>query len=220
MICKTLSSGSSGNCYLLWDSKGSQIILEVGIKFESIITELQFDKPMFALISHLSHKDHSFSVDKIKRSGITVYDETNLTVGKQITINDFVILPIPAYHNVPCMGFIIYSKADKKKCLFITDTEKIPNIADTNIDLALIECNYSIEQVIENADKLSNKGFNSHLSQEYLISWLERRQHKPKNLVLIHLSGSGNLVLDGLTERFSPFAENVHIATKGKIIEI
>lgn len=229
MNIKVLSSSSTANTYIL-ESETSQLIVELGCKWSDIIQSLRFDKKISGcIVSHgtadskelLEHLDHSRSQFDAIKSGVDVFGKHNLKHNQQKKLGEWVILPIELPHgDTTSFNFIIYNKTERKHIFFATDCERLPLIAERKWDCMLLECNYSISQVIENADKLSNKGFNSHLSQEYLISWLERRQHKPKKLVLIHLSGSGNLALDGLVERFSPFAEKCVIAKKNLSIEI
>ena len=106
---------------------------------------------------------------------------------------------------------MIQFELEDKKVLFVTDTRHInPNIADTPLDCALIEANYSLQYVVENFEKVTNFGYKNHLSIESVCEWLDSRQFKPNNLVLIHLSQSGNIeptrALEAVRERI-PTAE-------------
>ena len=52
MIIDILGSSSSGNCYVLTDNNGNQILLECGIKYEKIVPHIDFEKLDCLLLSH------------------------------------------------------------------------------------------------------------------------------------------------------------------------
>lgn len=204
-----VASGSKGNCYIFTDVSGRQLIVECGVKSSLIIQNSKMSKVDACFISH-AHNDHSLSRDFLAEY-VPIFDENNLQDGKTITIGNWKVLPIKAYHTVACFSFMIANTKERKKVLFVTDTRHInPNIADTPLDCALIEANYSLQYVVENFEKVTNFGYKNHLSIESVCEWLDSRQFKPNNLVLIHLSQSGNIeptrALEAVRERI-PTAE-------------
>lgn len=189
----TISSGSKGNCYIITDSNSHQLIIECGVSIKDIIPHINFDTIDGCIVSH-SHKDHSSAIADLKRYGVKVYTNEELIAGTLSIINNWIILPIPTAHSVPCYSFIIHNIKDHKQLLFVTDTREINNnIADQPFDLAMIEANYSEKYIQEHFAELDNKGYENHLSVESVVEWLNSRQNKPKHICLIHLSGSGKI---------------------------
>ena len=70
---KCLATGSSGNCYLL-STENETLILDCGIPIKEIKKGLDFDfsKVVGCVVTH-SHKDHSASVDELKKLGIPIW---------------------------------------------------------------------------------------------------------------------------------------------------
>ena len=137
MRVEVLASGSSGNCYVITDNLGNQLLLECGIKYEKIIPHLNFEKLDFILVSH-SHQDHSLCVDKFIDYVPTFTTETT-SPQNHICSQNWNAQPIQCYHNVDCFGYIIWNKNENKSILFCTDTRELPKIADRHFDLMMLE---------------------------------------------------------------------------------
>jgi ribonuclease BN (tRNA processing enzyme) len=131
-------------------------------------------------------------------------------------------LPIKLTHNVDCFGYLISNKVENKKLFFATDTTSLPNIADSEFDCMLIECNYNFDKVIDNGQKglLTNDGYKNHMALEELVDWLRFRENKPKNLVAIHLSNNGNIDEELVEKELSRFTQKFYIAKKGVTIQV
>lgn len=52
MIIDILGSNSSGNSYIIRDIHGNQLLLECGLKYETIIPHLDFERLDCLLLSH------------------------------------------------------------------------------------------------------------------------------------------------------------------------
>lgn len=52
MEMNILKSGSSGNCIVLTDIKGNQILLDCGIKYSLIVPHIDFANLNFICMSH------------------------------------------------------------------------------------------------------------------------------------------------------------------------
>lgn len=220
MDIQIISSSSKGNCYVVTDSQQHQLLIECGVQSKDIIKTVHFSYLDVCIISH-EHSDHNLSKNFIMEYGVPVYDTNNMRDGQKISVRNWIILPIMAYHNIPCFSFMIVNVCDKKKILFITDTAYInKNIADTQIDCALIEANYSLQYVIDNFDRVTNFGYKYHLSIESLCDWLKSRKNKPDNLVLIHLSNSGNIEPEKALFAAREHCKNVVIGKSNSIIQI
>jgi len=214
MLLKILGSSSAGNQYVLENNNGNQLLIECGLKYDKVAKYINFSKAQGLIISH-AHSDHCLEKQKFELIGIDIYDHINLIAGKKQTIGDFEILPIPVNHgNEPTFSFIIKDRLSNKKMLFCTDSEQVPNIADTHYEIMLLETNFSQEIVnnkIVNGGQF-NRGCFTHNSLENLIEWLKVRKNKPENLVLIHLSNSGLINCDIALEKVKDYATKCYIA--------
>ena len=218
MKIKIISSGSSGNAYLITDKNKKQLLVECGIIIKKLLREIDLNNLQGCIISHC-HSDHCIAKENLKRYSVPVFDNTNMESGKVYHIGDYKVFPIQSKHNVPCLGFIINCARENKKILFATDTYEIdPKTPDIPYDAALLECNYSKEYISRH--ETDNDGFYNHMSCERLLQWLENRRYKPKNLCLIHLSNNGNLGEYDLKDAFKSQCENLYIAAPGEEIDV
>lgn len=213
MTLKCLGSSSRGNCYLLTDSDGKTLIVEVGVSIADIKRALHFDISgvIGCLITH-RHKDHSKSLKDVLTWGVPVLalsdvfdsaDIKNRVFCKEVEpmrgyiVGNFKVLVLPASHDVPCVGFII-EHPEMGKLLFVTDTMmvewKLPKL-----DHIMIEANYSDDILREN---ISNGSVPGVLRSRLLHSHLELGTLKEvlrindisnvKELILMHLSGTNS----------------------------
>ena len=74
MILKTISTGSSGNCYLLVADSGETLILDAGVPVKDIKKGLNWNLRGVAgcIVSHV-HKDHSRSAKELRGMGIKAF---------------------------------------------------------------------------------------------------------------------------------------------------
>lgn len=216
----TLGCTSSGNCHILTDSEGNSIILDCGLRFVDIITNLtDLNKVSCTLVTH-GHIDHIKSLSDFQKSGVLCYTPENCKVGELIEADAFKILPFPCCHSVTCYGYIIYSKAENCYCLYATDSTTLsPKIADREFQIALLECNWDIGSVSDliTTDKLGNSEFKNHMELSVLETWLKNRKHKPKRLILTHLSQE-NSSRERIKQTLTQYCEQLHFAEKNKII--
>lgn len=191
MKAKIIHSGSDGNCVVVTDSKGNQIILDCGINYELIIPYIKLRSLNAVLISHV-HQDHSKSLKQFQRIGINCITWQNVKDGGLIELEHWKILPMKLIHNAPCFGFLIYSKVENKKIAYITDTTYIPKIGK-NIDCLILDTNYS-QQIVDRllaSGVQVGIGYRNHLSLEQVKEYLESLNYKIPNFVAYHISNSG-----------------------------
>lgn len=211
MKLSVLNSGSDGNCIIVTDSKGNQIMLDCGIKYESILPKVDLLNLNCICISHY-HSDHIKGLSGFKKFYIPTYEPENIENGKLIDTPNWKILPMHVIHNADCYSYLIYSKVDRKKIFYLTDSTTMPKI--NGADVAIIECNWmasvleklSMERIIE------QKGYLNHLSDEQVLDYLESAEWEPKVLILSHLSNSGLVNREKLLKKFKNKAENVFLA--------
>ena len=187
MNYKIINSGSSGNAIII----NNVILVDCGVSYRKLGEYIKDLK--LVLLTHIHH-DH-FNKKTIKRLGkerptlrfgccewlvdelikceinkknIDVYD-----IGKEYDYNMFSIVPVKLYHDVPQCGYRIFM--NKKKLIYMTDTNTLDGIEAKNYDVYLVEGNY------ENDEELHNRAYNyeyelrvkrTHLSKEYTTKWL------------------------------------------------
>lgn len=222
MLIKVVGSSSAGNCYIITSDNGNQLILECGIKYESILKHIDFYKLQSLFITH-KHLDHSREKQKFILAGVDTYDHENLTASKIQNSGNFSVLPIPVKHGTePTFSYIIKDNPSNKKILFCTDLEEMPKISDTKFDVMMLECNWSGEKIDNNAvnDNINNKGFLNHLSLEQVLEFLDSRENKPKILILCHISNSGSLDLQYALKECRKRVKNTYVAKPNLEINI
>lgn len=224
MQIKILASGSNGNCAILRDNDGNQIILDCGVGFDKITVELEWSKPISCLISH-KHGDHynKQSIERLELAGIKIFSEEQFSKNSYFVSNGYNVVAVRLPHCSECdsWAFVIYNTIEKKSIFFATDCTELPNIVDKPFDLFMIENNYDEETVFLNKTKgmVRNIGYLNHLSMEYVLSWLGERKNKPSNLIVSHLSNSGNICVPQIKERYKGQAGQVFVAKQNLFIE-
>lgn len=195
-----ISSGSIGNCYILTDNRGKQIILDVGVKWDDIRASINIENVVLALVGH-RHGDHSKSIKDCLYRGIPIYtneDTANIYDGcnilkKGIEIEGFKIFPFELFHNVPNIGFLI-EMSDGHRLVYATDTYKIP-YKFKNIHTFLVEANYSEDVKIENYcnDIYSRSQSQNHMEIKETVSFF-KANYSPslQTIILCHLSDNGS----------------------------
>lgn len=161
MELKVLGSSSSGNCYLL-DNGRECLILEAGIAPTQVKKALGYNlrKVVGCIVTH-EHQDHAKYVKVMLDNGIytlalpEVWTKAGVWGSRAIAIQPnkgyklgrFKVLPFPACHDVPCVGYHI-SHPDCGNIMFLTDSCECLRVFN-NLNHVLIECNYSTPKLIE-----------------------------------------------------------------------
>lgn len=202
----TYGSSSAGNSYLLIDGSRS-LLLEAGIRPKNM--KVDWGNIDALLITH-EHMDHSkYANEYIRRGAFNIYctkgtadhlkgvaDYRVMTCEylQQFTVKGWNVIPFKVEHDVsePC-GFLIQTPSGKK-VLFATDTYYI-RYKFKGITHFLIECNYSIDILMDNVEQGSiDRGqykriLKSHFELNNLINFFEANDlSKAEEIHLIHLS--------------------------------
>lgn len=199
-----IGSSSKGNCYLL-QGQHETLIIEAGVRFAEIKKALNFDlgKVAGAIVTH-QHKDHSFCVGDLLKSGIHVYSHETTYGGdsyffhavepmKSYMIGGFRITALPAKHDVPCFAYVI-NHAESGKILFLTDSVSF-DYSIKGVKHLLVEANYSDkileENILKGIEPASMRGrlLCSHCELQTTKSIIEAQQtQNVREVVLLHLS--------------------------------
>lgn len=210
---QVLASSSEGNAYLIGDGV-TQILIECGIPWNEIQKKTDFILPDACIVSH-SHGDHAKSVKDLIRLGIPCH-MSKATMGeiggdlpdwlepmehrKIFGIGSFLVNPLQMEHDVPCLGFYIYSQASKESLFFATDTCCIPYTFKGGLDYIMVEANYDIDILNDRIMNgyldpvMKNRLVKSHMEIGQTILWLRQQNlDRTKRIYLLHLSnGSAN----------------------------
>lgn len=211
MNLKIIGTGSSGNCYLLYN-KEEVLLLECGVSFKRIKEELNFDfsKVVGCLVTH-EHGDHNKAIKEVLSAGVKVFaskgtleassviehHNSNIIRAKKLyQIGGFKIIPFDIRHDVKePLGFLI-NHSECGTTLFLTDSFYSP-YRFNGLNNLIIEANFC-EDIIDAKLKfdrkfLRDRVLKSHLSIQKCIDLLNANDLTAvNNIVLIHLSDSNS----------------------------
>jgi len=205
MQLKVVATGSSGNCYVLKDTKGKMVILDCGISWKNILAAIDYQiKDVECVCVTHSHVDHAKSLEDVKKHGLKTYTWENEGM-KQF--GDYRIKAFDLEHDVPCVGFYM-KHAEMGSTVYITDT-KYCRYVFKNINNMLVECNY--EDLSEDRPNYKHV-ISGHMSLE-TTKQLVAVNSSPmlQNIVLCHSSA---LNLD----RIKAVEEIKHLGGKANVI--
>ena len=211
MELKVLGSSSSGNCYLLETDKEC-LVIEAGIPIIKVKQELNFNikKVVGCLISHV-HNDHSKYIKSMVDCGFHVLALPEvlenksvsgsrvkaIQVGRGYVLGGFRVVPFPAYHDVPCVGFLINHIACGN-IMFLTDSCQC-GYSFPDLNHVLVECNYSDSKLIDSINaglvlpSQRSRLLDSHMELESCKQTLRDNDlSNVMNIVLLHLSSNNS----------------------------
>lgn len=215
LTLKTISSGSSGNCYLL-NCDNKIIILDCGLPIMEIKKGLNFDlsNVVGVCVSH-GHQDHVKAVKDLKNMGFDVWqpylDESKI---QRRYFGGFRVQSFDVPHDdTPCCGFLIECP-NGERLLYATDFEFIKyKFKKMSIHHFLIECNYQKELVHRdesNYEHVLRGHAEAGVTYEFIKSNLT---DSLKAVILCHLSNKNSNAEKIITEvkKIVPWA-NVSVA--------
>ena len=224
LTLKTLSTGSSGNCYLL-STEYETLILDCGIPIKEIKKGLEYNitKVVGVAVSH-SHQDHSKSVDDFNKMGVGVFDPYKLGQFFEYYACKYRSFNITAFelpHNeIRNYGFLI--EVDDQKILYMTDFEYCKyRFTNLKVDHILIECNYQSELVNRDLPNYKHK-IKGHCSLETCKNFIEvNATNSLKTVLLLHMGGETCEPKECVAE-IKKVAKNAYVdyARKGLEIEL
>lgn len=238
-MIKVLSSGSSGNCYII-QAKNEKLVLECGINYKDILKGLNYSIKgvVGCLVTH-KHLDHCKSfkramenfpricapLEVIESFKCTSFHKSQIMYHlDKVKLGGFTVMAFDCKHtnsdSTKCenLGYLIHHE-DIGKILFATDTYYL-KYTFKEVDHVLIECNYS-ETTIQALEPHEQRVFKSHMSLETLKEALKTWDlNNTKTITLIHLSKN-----NGEPERFKEEIEKLtgiptYIAVPGLEIDL
>lgn len=228
---KVLSSGSSGNCLVLYDSKGNYLIVDVGLTWDKIAKGINYElRKCAGVLSSHRHKDHAKSLSKFIDLGVHCFGNEDLCdrykgcilLDGPTNIGTFIVTPMTIPHDVPNTAFIIDTQ-DNIRVLYVTDAHCVNEVVP-NVDVAIIEANWDADVMFDNAMNgcFIESQFNNHLGLDACIEYLRKIDNpKLQTIVLWHLSNTNIAKQVALEKvRNSINVPNVVVATSGLTIPL
>jgi len=242
MKLTVINSGSSGNCYLLEDSKGKVLMIECGVRFKSVLKEVGFNvsKIVGCILSH-NHGDHAKGINEVLASGIKVaasggtlsatgvsthHNVTGLgAMRSTVSFDNYQVKSFDINHDAAePIGFLI-RHPELGTMLFLTDTYYC-NYTFPGLTSILVEANYC-EQILKDKVEtgaspkfLRDRVIQSHLSLRNCKELLSANDlSKVGNIVLIHLSDKNSDAERFKREVQELTGKKTHIAVPGLVIE-
>lgn len=229
MKLKCISTGSSGNCYLLQADNGETLILDCGIGIKEIKKGLDWNiKDVAGVLCTHKHLDHSKSLGNFKKMSIPVFAPYQRNYNKK-NYGGFTIYPFPLQtldgnwthtdaNGEPCpiFGFLI-THPEMGKMLYITDCELI-KWKFNDINHVLLGVNYDKDLVDKDNDPKIKHVFRGHLSIDTACDFVRANYSDSlQNVIMCHLS-SENADRDSFVEKMKKVAcgANVDIAERNK----
>lgn len=197
-----LGSGSSGNCYLLKDSKGKILVVDAGVPIKKIKQgcDWKVSDIVGCVVTH-KHLDHSKSVGDLEEMGIPVYKPylDNSYIGGY---GDFGIVAVPMNDvhghfkhtdadgsECPCYGFIIKHK-EMGRLLYVTDAEYV-RWRFKDISHILVSCNYQKKYITENNISKQRHVINGHMELDTCAGFVAANESDSLcNVIICHLSAN------------------------------
>lgn len=213
MTLDILATGSSGNCYILTDSDGQVLILDVGIKFERIMNGIDFKLNNIEgiCVTH-EHKDHSLSADRFKRMGILIADKPGI-----YSFGNFKVRTFDLVHDVPCIGFYISHK-EIGSMVYLTDTEYC-KYRFPNINHILVECNYD-KDLLSGEHPAKEHILTGHMELQTVKDFIKaNKTNELKTVILCHMSRE-NLDCQKAHESIKEIFNNTYLAYIGERITL
>ncbi|MDD3334128.1 MAG: MBL fold metallo-hydrolase [Eubacteriales bacterium] len=199
MELQVLGTGSSGNCYALYDEQ-QIVLLDAGIPAKRILRGIDHRVGDVAgcLITH-EHQDHCRGARDLYKLGVPMlgttgtkealpYIDNNRSM-HQRRLGNFSIMDFPVIHDTkePC-GWLLGNTRTGERMLYATDTSGLL-FAFPHINYWLIECNYAEELIWDTAPSHRERIRQYHMSMETLATILTRNDLTDcKQIILCHMS--------------------------------
>lgn len=230
MKLKCISTGSTGNCYLLTSDSGETLILDCGIPIKEIKKGLDWNiKGIVGVLCTHKHLDHSKSVKDFEAMGIPVCKPYETLLMNQFLANSY--FTVRAFdlttidgnwthtdaNGEPCpiFGFLITHK-EMGRMLYITDCELI-KWRFKDINHILLGVNYD-KDLVDTDNPKANHVFRGHLSIDTACDFVKANDSDSlQNVIMCHLS-SENADKDSFIEKMKNAVNgaNVDVAEQGK----
>ncbi|MCI8378680.1 MAG: MBL fold metallo-hydrolase [Lachnospiraceae bacterium] len=201
MFVRCIGTGSSGNCYALYDNDGKILLLDLGLSERIIKKAIDFriSDVVGTVVTH-SHLDHSKAVKDFENMGIPVFapykslEPMSFKYGSRVRVQAFDLTDKNGKFmhtnndgsECPCYGFLIEHE-DMGKMLYITDTELV-KWRFSGINHILISCNYD-KDLIPQDHPAREHIFRGHMELQTVKEFIKsNKSNTIRTVILCHLS--------------------------------
>ena len=189
MKLKVVGTGSSGNCYLLYDDNGNVLVLDCGITLDRVKKALDFKvsaiKGVYCTHAHL---DHFRYLNDFRLMGCDVF-APHEEIGKKASryFKPWYIRCFKLPHGETSSYGALIEHDSGEKILYLTDLEYCPfNFKKQRVNHILIECNYQPEYVDLDAPNKEHK-LTGHCSLPTAVEFVKQnRTDALESVTLIH----------------------------------
>lgn len=232
MFVRCIGTGSSGNCYALYDNDGKILLLDLGLARKQILRGIGFDvsNVVGCVVSH-EHGDHAKSVKDFENMGIPIFAPYRSL--EPMSFKDCSKFKVQAFDltdkngkfmhtnndgsECPCYGFLIEHE-DMGKMLYITDTELV-KWRFSGINHILISCNYQKKYISDSAKR--NHVLRGHMELETVKDFIKANKSSDlRTVILCHLSGDSCNAEECLADVQKVVGESVSVVVAHKGLEI
>lgn len=198
------ASSSNGNLYTANDG-ATKLIIEAGLPYPKLAAALNHDVLGHAacLLSH-EHADHAAAAQELVKRGMDVWCHPAtanalriedgamvMLPGNTARIGTFAVTAIETRHDVPSLGYLIYSRVTGEKLLFAIDTCYLPNRFAGLTEIA-VECNYSMEALMDDDVtplSLKRRVMRTHMAVETFLGFCAANDlSRVRKIWLLHMS--------------------------------
>lgn len=243
MFVRCIGTGSSGNCYALYDNDGKILLLDLGLARKQILRGIDFNVSdvVGCVVSH-GHGDHAKSVKDFRNMGVSVitpYDKEYWYIGEfgrlpeTATLHGNSDFGIKAFaltdkngkfmhtnndgSECPCYGFLIEHE-DMGKLLYITDTELV-KWRFSGINHILISCNCQKKYISDSAKR--NHVLRGHMELETVKDFIKaNKSNALRTVILCHLSSDSCNAEECLAEVQKVTGDGVSVVVARKDLEV
>ena len=220
---KIISTGSSGNCYIL-EENGQIVILDVGIRMADIKKGIGFRiADIITVFSSHGHKDHCQSERKFINMGADVFAPYHSENLMQVHKNKgwyFRSFDLP-HGDCPNAGTYIMSP-EGHKIVYATDFQYCSyKFTKLGINTFLIECNHDDEFGKEENEGHWEHSVRDHSSVSTVCEFLRvNKTDEMRTVILCHTSENNLNVKDAVYRVKDVVGENVNVYVAGKGLSI
>lgn len=213
---KFIGSGSKGNCCRISDGATS-LLLDAGLSCAEIMKgcDYRLSQVSGVLVTH-RHRDHCKAVPKLLDMGLDVYAlgdvydsfspptspmrnvhlacPHSLLFDSTLLVGSWNVYPFEVPHDVPNVGYYLYSRHTGETLLYATDAMYIGKTFP-RLDYILIEANYDPDIIRENGDSgaisrsRQKRTYSTHMSIQTTLDMLRANNLSyTKQIWLMHLS--------------------------------
>lgn len=196
-----LGTGSKGNCYII-EQEGYKYLLDCGIDFKKIITNVNLNEIDFCYVSH-EHKDHSLNLENLLKRRVKVIEGRLIQVFQEIAFKNLKqgklrLFAFPVWHG-SCANSGLIVQTENECLLYATDFSRCKyNLKSINFTHLMVECNYDeafMSRIQEKTIKHIRQQ-NTHMGFNGLTTFISKaiNLEPVQEIILIHLSNEAELI--------------------------